>query len=99
MIRPTGFPRLQNPDCFEGGFRSLWDSRQLYREGNLPKTIEGHMLIVPMLRMLRAFYGTNLSAAVHLLRHAVVEILLMAEIRIRTKLGWVPDEWKEAPHA
>ena len=67
------------------------ESIRLYREGKIPKAIDGWMLVVSLKHPLRAIYGSDLRAALALLGQALSNL---AERKIKNPLArflyWVP---------
>jgi hypothetical protein len=90
-------PRVKQPECFAGGADAFERTLKLYHDGNLPASIEGQMLVVPILRMLRGVYGTsNFGVALCLLWHAIGGAWLSVWTGLQMRFGLVPPEIKAA---
>ena len=63
------YPKIKHPEWLK--FCAIERTYKLYREGNLPASIEGFMLVTPLKHALRCIYGSDLRAALALLRQAL----------------------------
>jgi hypothetical protein len=62
-------PKIKHPDWLK--FCTIERTYKLYREGKLPSSIEGFMLVTPLKHALRCIYGSDLRAAWILLGQAL----------------------------
>ena len=67
--------KVVHPDWLPGATASLRKTLDLMENGSLPKCLTKPMLVVPMRWVLRSIYGSNLKAALALLRLALSGIV------------------------
>lgn len=60
--------QIRYPDRLPEAERRITDTLRLHREGSIPSSIDGWMIVVPLKYALRAIYGSDLGAILGLLR-------------------------------
>jgi len=66
---------IRHADWLKESTERFESTLKLWREGRIPVSIEGFMLETNILHMLRCIHGSNLRAALHLLKHALYQTL------------------------
>lgn len=77
---------IQHPDWLEKGpleSSGIESTLLMYRQGKLPPSIAGWMLVVACMRVLRAVYGSNLRAGLAIVRDALAEKFTRLRVQLR----------------
>lgn len=77
---------IRHPDWLERDpmeCSGIEDTLRMYRQGKLPPSIAGWMIVVGCMRPLRAVYGSNLRAGLMIVRDALIEKFTALRYRLR----------------
>lgn len=73
-------PTVKHPEWIDGALKALGDSMRLYRKGAIPPCLQGAMLAVPAIRLLRCIYGSDFETAAAIREQAEEAVRLDSQI-------------------
>jgi hypothetical protein len=81
------FPKIRHPEWLESDHpfeaSAIGNTLRLYREGKLPSTIAGCLIVNAATRPLRAVYGSNLRAGIALVFDSLIDKFTHFRYRFR----------------